>query len=294
MERLKGMLFGAFIGDAFALGTHWIYDTEKLSIEATDTETYMDPGKNLFHKGKQKGDFTHYGDQSLLLLKSIASNNGYDLQIFKTHWLTFASKYEGYMDHASKESLQLLDPLNNLGSSSDELGGISRMAPLLFYHLDDSNLEAMVKSQTQLTHNNHHLIEIGYFVKDLILNLIIGKPLIESIENGLGQHTSLSNYWSLIKDRIDEDTGEVIKDIGQSCSCQFAFPSALYLIVKYKEDFLKAMQENILAGGDSAGRGMLIGMVLGASLGIKKIPNTLVNSLNERECIEKFAMHKQI
>lgn len=294
MERLKGMLYGAFIGDAFSLGTHWIYDTEKLAIEASNIEGYMDPSKSIFHGGKQKGDFTHYGDQSILLLKSIASNNGYDPQIFKTHWLTFASKYDGYLDHATKESLQLLDPMNNLGSSSDDLGGISRMAPLLFYHLDDSSLESMVRSQTQLTHNSHHLIEIGYFVKDWILDLIIGKPLIESLEEGLKKHSTLLNYWSLVNHRMGENTTEVIKDIGQSCSCQFAFPSALYLIAKYKDDFMSAMQENILAGGDSAGRGMLIGMVLGASLGIRKIPPGLIETLNEKQIIEKFATHKQI
>lgn len=294
MERLKGMLYGAFIGDAFALGTHWIYDTEKLKIEASQVEHYTDPAKNLFHSGKHKGDFTHYGDQSLLLLKSIASNNGFDINVFKTHWLTHMSKYEGYLDHATKESLQLLDPVNNLGSSSDELGGISRIAPLIFYHFDDQELSRFIKEQTQLTHNNQLLLEFGKFLEDWILDLIIGKPLVPSLEQHISKHPSVKPYYDEIKYRLKEDSVKVIKDIGQSCPSQFAFPTALFLILKHPTDFMSAMQENILSGGDSAGRGMLIGMILGASLGFNQLPKHLIDHLNEKSIIENFSMHRQI
>jgi ADP-ribosylglycohydrolase len=294
MERLKGMLYGAFIGDAFALGTHWIYDTEKLKIESSRVEHYVDPTKNIFHMGKRKGDFTHYGDQSLLLLKSIASNKGFDINIFKTHWITYMNKYEGYLDHATKESLHTLDPINNLGSSSDELGGISRIAPLIFYHFDDVDLPRFIKEQTQLTHNHTKLIEFGIFFEEWILDLIIGKPLIASLEQHISEHPSLRPYYDIVKSRLDEDSISVVKDIGQSCSSQFAFPSAIYLILKNQTDFMKAMQENILSGGDSAGRGMLIGMVLGASLGIRRIPKHLIDELNEKSVIENFSMHRQI
>ena len=294
MERLKGMLYGAFIGDAFALGTHWIYDTEKLKIEATEVEHYTDPAKNLFHSGKHKGDFTHYGDQSLLLLKSIASNKGFDINVFKTHWLTYMNKYEGYLDHATKESLQVLDPVNNLGSSSDELGGIARIAPLLFYHFDDKDLPRFIKEQTALTHNHQQLIEFGLFFEEWMLDLIIGKPLEASLEQHIADHPSIKPYYDAIKFRLKEDSVSTIKDIGQSCSSQFAFPSALYLILKNQTDFMKAMQENILSGGDSAGRGMLIGMVLGATLGISQLPQHLITELNEKSVIENFSMHRQI
>lgn len=294
MERLKGMLYGAFIGDAFALGTHWIYDTEKLKIEATEVDHYTDPAKNLFHSGKHKGDFTHYGDQSLLLLKSIATNKGFDINVFKTHWLTYMSKYEGYSDHATKESLQLLDPVNNLGSSSDELGGIARIAPLLFYHFDDKDLPRFIKEQTELTHNHQRLIEFGLFFEEWILDLIIGKPLVASLEQHITDHPSIKPYYDAIKFRLKEDSVSTIKDIGQSCSSQFAFPSTLFLILKNQTNFMKAMQENILSGGDSAGRGMLIGMVLGASLGISQMPQHLIAELTEKSVIENFSMHKQI
>lgn len=294
MERLKGMLFGAFVGDAYALGLHWVYDTDKIKLEADKLEGYMSPLKDSFHQGKRKGDFTHYGDQSLLLLKSISTNHGFELDLFKTHWLTYMSKYEGYMDHASKESLRLLDGGTHSGSSSDELGGFSRVAPLIFYHFDDPELHKLVEKQTRLTHNNDTLVLFGRFITDLTLELLIGKPLHATLMQLLDDNLYIKKVYDKLIQRIDEDTTEVIKDIGQSCSSQFAFPSVLYLILKYPDNFMEAMRQNVLAGGDSAGRGMVLGMILGTANGYSKIPESLIIGLNEYELINAFTQHKMI
>lgn len=294
MERLKGMLFGAFVGDAYALGLHWVYDTDKLKQEIDKLEGYISPSRDSFHNGKRKGDFTHYGDQSLLLLKSIASNQGFALDVFKTHWLTYMNKYEGYMDRASKESLQLLDNMSNHGSSSDELGGLVRIAPLVFYHFDDPSLVKHIEKQTMLTHNNDALIAYGRFITDLLLELIIGKPLLESIHIVSQNYPSIQSTIQKLETRLEDDTTEVIKDIGQSCSSQFAFPASMYLIIKYATRFDEAMKQNVLGGGDSAGRGMLVGMILGATLGYSNIPQSWIKSLNAYDLINGFTQHKMI
>ncbi len=294
MERLKGMLFGAFVGDAYALGLHWVYDTDKLKQEIDKLEGYISPSKDSFHSGKRKGDFTHYGDQSLLLLKSIASNQGFALDVFKTHWLTYMNKYEGYMDRASKESLQLLDSMSNQGSSSDELGGLVRIAPLVFYHFDDPVLVKYIEKQTMLTHNNDALFMYGKFIADLLLELIIGKPLLESIHNISQDYPAIHSTIQKLETRLEDDTTEVIKDIGQSCSSQFAFPASMYLIIKYATQFDEAMKQNVLGGGDSAGRGMLVGMILGATLGYSNIPPSWIKGLNAFDLINGFTQHKMI
>ncbi|GAB6108522.1 ADP-ribosylglycohydrolase family protein [Fusibacter bizertensis] len=294
MERLKGMLFGAFVGDAYALGLHWIYDTEKLSQESDKLDGFITPPKGSFHFGKRRGDFTHYGDQSLLLLKSISSNNGFSPEVFKKHWLTYMSKYEGYLDHATRESLNMLDENTHFGSSSDELGGFARVAPLIYYHFDDPLLKKYIEKQTRLSHNNDIVIEFGNFATDLILELIIGKPLVESIDKISKNYPFINDWVASLKLRLSEDTVSVIKDIGQSCSSQFAIPATLYLALKYHDDFEEAMRQNVLSGGDSAGRGMVLGMFLGASLGYSKIPTTWRQSLNAYDLINGFTEHKLI
>ncbi len=294
MERLKGMLFGAFVGDAYALGLHWIYDTEKLSQESDKLGGFITPSKGSFHFGKRKGDFTHYGDQSLLLLKSISSNGGFSPEVFKMHWLTYMSKYEGYIDHATRETLNMLDEKTHFGSSSDELGGFARVAPLIYYHFDDPMLKKYIEKQTRLTHNNDTVINFGNFTTDLILELVIGKPLIESIDKTALNYPTIQEWVKSLKSRLDEDTVSVIKDIGQSCSSQFAIPATLYLILKYQDNFVEAMKQNVLSGGDTAGRGMVLGMILGASLGYSKIPTEWCHSLNAYDLINGFTEHKLI
>ena len=294
MERLKGMLFGSFVGDAFSLNVHWIYDTDKLMIEAQSQEDYVDPSKNLFHAHKHKGDFTHYGDQSLLLLKSISANKGFDLVTFQTNWLTYMQKYEGYVDHATKESMALLDQHNHKGSSSDELGGFSRCFPLIFYHFDDPKLHDFVEAQTRMTHDNENLIQISHFLTDLTLELIIGKPLNESIDILMLKYPQFKTIFDRLKAHQNDDTIEFVKDIGQSCTSEYAFPATMYLILKYEHQFAEALRLNNLCGGDSASRGIIIGAILGLIDGYHAIPEHLIKHLNDYSTIESFSTYKRL
>ena len=44
----------------------------------------------------------------------------------------------------------------------------------------------------------------------------------------------------------------------------------------------------MMAGGDSAARGMAVGMVLGAHLGVEAIPQEWIEGLKKREEIEEL------
>jgi len=145
-----------------------------------------------------------------------------------------------------------------------------------------------------LTHNNDALFTYGRFIADLLLELVIGKPLLESIHSISQKYPTIKATIQRLETRLDDDTTEVIKDIGQSCSSQFAFPASMYLILKYPTHFDEAMKQNVLGGGDSAGRGMLVGMVLGATLGYSNIPPGWIKDLNAYELINGFTQHKMI
>jgi len=70
--------------------------------------------------------------------------------------------------------------------------------------------------------------------------------------------TSMSRLWDIGKT-------EPIK-IGKASPTEGALPSALYFALKYKHDFPGALIANAECGGDSAARGIVIGMLLGATL----------------------------
>ena len=50
----------------------------------------------------------------------------------------------------------------------------------------------------------------------------------------------------------------------------------------------EALIQNVMAGGDSAARGMAVGMVLGAHLGVEAIPQEWIEGLKKREEIEEL------
>ena len=102
--KLKALTLGAFVGDALALGPHWVYNTNVIDKKYGRVEHYLDPLAS-YHKGKKAGDFTHYGDQMLVLLESIANGGGFEAQRFATDWRTFFEGYGGYLDHATKDTL---------------------------------------------------------------------------------------------------------------------------------------------------------------------------------------------
>ena len=60
----------------------------------------------------------------------------------------------------------------------------------------------------------------------------------------------------------------------------------VHLIAKYEHDLKEALVQSVMAGGDSAARGMLVGMVLGAYLGPESLPKEWVSELVRREQIE--------
>ena len=74
----KSMVMASFVADSLALGAHWIYDTEKIKSDFGRVESLLNPVSDSYHATKGKGGFTHYGDQSFVLLESIATKKGYN------------------------------------------------------------------------------------------------------------------------------------------------------------------------------------------------------------------------
>ncbi len=293
MKRLDGLLFGAFVADALCLAPHWIYDTQKLKLEYNQLTQYRDPTDSVFHAGKHAGELTHYGDQSLLLLKSISTENGYLESAYRMHWLTHMSHYKGYHDHATKTSLDLLKH-EQWGSDSDELGGFSITSPLIFYHFDDPNLKDYIHSCVKLTHNDETLLTYSQYLVDVLLQVIIGNPLRETLIVCSKNYPEVHRIMDRLLQIIDSDTVATVKDIGQSCGAKYSFPATLYLAIKYSDDYLTALQYNILCGGDSAARGMVLGMLIGAANGVDNIPQNLIQDLSIKNTLEQFIERKKL
>lgn len=62
--------------------------------------------------------------------------------------------------------------------------------------------------------------------------------------------------------------------------------AVIHLIVKYENNLKEALTENVMAGGDSAARGLLAGMILDAHLGPDAVPEVWLSQLKRHPQID--------
>ncbi len=163
---LKGMVTGGFLGDTFSLGAHWIYDLDEITSNFGIYNQVSEPLPGTFHKGKHKGDFTHYGDQSFMLLKYMSENKEFDYEGFKEYWINEMKDYNGYKDKATKCSLEYFQKGYPYGYESMELGGVARIGSIIYFSKNEEEALKNGIEQAQLTHTSFQsLLTTEFFIK---------------------------------------------------------------------------------------------------------------------------------
>jgi ADP-ribosylglycohydrolase len=294
-ENAKAMVLGSFLADSLSLGVHWIYDVNRIEKEFGRVETLLKPLPDSYHPTKDRGEFTHYGDQMMVLLESVSAKGGFDLEDFSSRWRALFKDYRGYLDQATKATLQNFasgKSIPDAGSPSSELAGAARIAPLAF--LFRENQDALVKAataQTRMTHNNPLVIASAEFFARTCWTVLQGTSPTSAISSVGAEHFRASPLYEWVKRGIgsrEKDSISTIARFGQSCHVDHAFPATVHLISKYEEDFKEALIQCVISGGDSAARGMIVGLVLGAHLGDKHLPQEWVLSLKNGKDIVKL------
>src|SRR6056297_3361756 len=162
-KKRLGAVYLSLIGDAISLGSHWVYDTDKVKEHFPGVVSeYTTPELAKFHKGKEAGDFTHYGEQAFALLKSIYKNEGFELKKYRDEWMEYIENNEMFMDHSMKESLEKFKESESLsGSENVELGGLARSAPTF---LDSTIDKEDFLAQIHLTHNGEIVDQTAEYI----------------------------------------------------------------------------------------------------------------------------------
>ena len=285
-EKTKAMVLASFAADCLSLGLHWIYNTNVIDKKFGRVEHFLKPEHPTYHPTKDKGEFTHYGDQTLVLLESVAECGGFKLSDFSARWQKLFKNYKGYVDGATQATLANIasgKSASNPGSDSDDLAGASRIAPLIYvYHGEPEALDASAKDQTAFTHNHPQVIESALFFSKVARKVLAGaapKTAILQVKSEQWVKAPLSKWVEKGLESIELESRQAILNFGQMCEAAAAFPAVIHLIVKYETDLKTALVENIMAGGDSAGRGLLVGLVLGAHQGIDAIPQNWLKEM---------------
>ena len=294
-DKARAMVLASFAADSLALGVHWIYNAAKIADEYGRVETFLKPREESYHPSKDKGEFTHYGDQEMVLLESVAAKNGFDLNDFSTRWQSLFEDYHGYFDGATKGTLRNFSKgkgPDDSGSPSNDLAGAARIAPLVYCLQHD--LEALVKAarvQTRMTHADPLTVRCAEFFARATWKSLAGTPPASAVTE-----VALETFpETIIAEWVEEglesksmDSVSAIANFGQSCHTPNAFPGVIHLIAKYENDLREGLIQAVMAGGDNAVRGMAAGMILGAYLGEEHLPEPWVTELKKGKDIQNL------
>jgi ADP-ribosyl-[dinitrogen reductase] hydrolase len=294
-DRVRGAIWGLLVGDAAALGTHWIYDLEKQSNTYPAGVTgFEEPFPGHYHHGKRPGEQTHYGDGALLLLESIAERGAFDPRRFGAQFVeTFRQGvYSGYIDHATHGTVERYDDFIRRaapsefgfqdGADDDQPATQTRLAVLVgrYHRVPQAELLGLVESLTLVTQHNAVAVASAKLSSLLIAGLIDGASIDDALSLALertaalepGQADLLRRQVSEARAAVTSGVTEATLGFGQSCPLEHSLPASLQVLLKYPDDYETAVLEIVRAGGDNAARAGMVGSWLGAHLGVGGVP----------------------
>lgn len=287
-DRARGAIWGQLVGDAACLGGHWIYDQSELAARwPGGPRGYEAPSPGHYHAGKRPGEPTHYGAAALLLLRSVAELGRFDHVDFGRRFVdAFSSPgYRGYTDKAMRGTVQIyaafggdarLDAFDfQQGADDFEPATVSRIAPLVVAHRDDPELPSVVDRATLVSQRHPRATAHARAHAAILRELLLGRGLADAIAaTGAARATDdeVRTEIAAALARREEDVADVTRAFGQHCRLDQSFPSAVHAAVRHADDFRGAILAVLAAGGDSAGRGAMVGAWLGAALGVGAIP----------------------
>lgn len=293
-DRIAGMVWGSLAADALALGAHWEYDQGELARKFGRVDRYLAPRPDSYHAGKMAGEQTHLGDQTLVLMESISAAGGFSLEDFSERWLAMWRGYPGYVDHATKETLGRLGTgVGRSEEGSQELGGSARMAPLLAAMHGGSVDDAVdgARAQTGFTHGSPLAGDAAEFLTRVVFSVLNGEHPRAAVAAAKSRDYAALDLAEMVGKVVEVesmDAGAAADSLGLGCPIVSALPVTLLLLDRFADDFELALVENVMAGGDNAARGLVLGMILGAHHGAEAIPDGWIDKLAAGERVVKF------
>lgn len=275
-ERARNAILGAIVGDAAAMGLHWVYDTDEVRRRGGAAPEFQPPGK--YHARRGPGALTHYGDHALVVLESLAERGGLDLDDYRERMLArFGDRaYGGYLDKATKRLVA-----TRTGADDDQAGAFAKLAPILALYLHDAEREARLEAAIRVTHDNDRAVECGLAAATAIRAAILGAnphgAVAAVVERG-GEGGGLARMAL----EAGPDHLALAKKAGQACPVGQSLPVAFHAAL-HGPDFIASARATILAGGDNAGRLLVTGAIRGATDGV---PEAWLARVSERDRVQ--------
>lgn len=201
-DSIKGAFFGALVGDALCLGSHYEYDAAKIfkAYGNKPIDRFMGPGEMMggqthgigwgernYHPGKKAGGCTDYGDYNILVLEHLASISDPPRPLVVAdlipHWMNRLENGWGSwictMTKQTHAQVKRGTPVENLGGASNAMA-IRHVAAHAYYATEEELVDAARK--TMFTHRDAHALGGGEFFARVTHRVVNGSTPVEAIE----------------------------------------------------------------------------------------------------------------
>jgi ADP-ribosylglycohydrolase len=164
---------------------------------------------------------------------------------------------------------------------SEGCGGVMRVAPagLMYYKNPETAFEAGARCAA-LTHGHPNAYLAAGVHAAIIANMVKGKNAEQSVDDAveiLSKYAGSEKLLSLIENakifaKSDISPESAIKTLGEGWHGDEAIAISIYCVLKENQNFEKALIMAVNHDGDSDSTGSIVGNILGAYLGLEKIP----------------------
>ena len=166
------------------------------------------------------------------------------------------------------------------GVEEKHIGGLVGIVPIVAFFRDQPDVVRQAAlSHLSLTHPGGRMRQAAALVVDLVLDLFSGTTLEAAVSARISAQTSPLLGHPFFKWRDDADEAVIGRRLSTACYVEDAVPAVVYLALKYHDDPEAALIANTNLGGDNAGRGAVLGALMGAAHGMAGFPPRWIEGL---------------
>lgn len=233
-----------------------------------------------YHQFLKAGENTLNLKLCTLLLESLNETGSYDRIDWLDRYIAFMTTPGNHRDTYVEEYHREFFANYAMGRAPTDcavtekhIGGLVMVAPLVVFHRHDPKAARQAaKAHVSLTHRGPRMEAAVDLLVDILLPVLAGAGLRETIESLLdrGESSLLAHPF---RDWIAESDLQVVgRRLSPACYVEDSVPAVIYFALKYHDAPEAALVANTMAGGDNAYRGAVLGALLGAGNGAEGFP----------------------
>lgn len=246
--------------------------------------------KNIhYHQFLKAGENTLNVKICKLLMESIIENGGYHSDAFLDRYIHFMTTPGNHKDTYIEECHRHFFtnyarglPPDKCGVEEKHIGGLVGIVPIVvFYRNQPKKAESSALKHLASTHPGLKMRESAYLIIDLLLKVLNGTFLREAIMDEISTQKNPLMGHPFMKWLNDPDDTVIGGRFSKACYVEDSVPAVIYLCLKYHDDPERALIANTNLGGDNAGRGVVLGALMGAAHGMEGFPGRMIDNLKD-------------